>query len=131
MISSLRVSLEFMVQPYLRLGIEHNNCFTCWVISDRALLSRYFHRFAFGPKPGEFKSALALGADKYFNKLIDNTPVSKIPDPTFELLGPIPQAGSILRGQWQVKMQAQRVQLAMWWLDRMVDVDNQIGRAHV
>lgn len=113
-----------MVQPYLRLGIEHNNCFTYLVISDRALLSRYFHRFAFGPKPEEFKSALALGADNYFGKLLDSAPVSKIPDPTFELLGPIPQAGSILRGQWQIKMQAQRVQLAMWWLDRMADVEN-------
>ena len=82
------------------------------------------HRFAFGPKPGEFKAALDHGVDSYLNRLFEGTPATKIADPTFELLGPIPQAGSIQRGQWQAKMQAQRVQLVMWWLDRMADVDN-------
>lgn len=94
------------------------------MLSDRALIARYFQRLAFGPKPGQFSEALRNGAPKTLNNILTSTPNSPIAMPVFETLGPQPKAGAINRASWGLKMQAQRNQLVLWWLDQMVAVDN-------
>ena len=94
------------------------------MLNDRAQIARYFQRLAFGPKPGQFNAALKNGAAKTLNNILTATPSSTVAMPVFETLGPQPMVGAIDRAAWGLKMQAQRNQLVMWWLDQMVAVDN-------
>ena len=93
------------------------------MLNDRALIARYFHRFGFGPKPGQFEEALKIGAPASLAKILKSESVSNIPEPNFETLGPRPKDRAILRAEWGLKMREQRNQLVMWWLDRMFDSD--------
>ena len=93
------------------------------MISERALIARYFHRFAFGPKPGQFKTSLAQGSVATLKNLLNPAPNNSVSYPVFETLGPIPAPG-ILRSEWSLKMRSQREQLYMWWLDLMATTDN-------
>ena len=93
------------------------------MLDDRALIARYFHRFGFGPKPGEYAAAVKAGPDAAIINILSSNAKSKIADPVFEVLGPMPPVGAITRGAWNLKMKDQRNQLTMWWLDRMADVD--------
>lgn len=94
------------------------------MISDRVLIARYFHRFGFGPKPGEFQSAIKNGATATLSKILKPESASKIPTPKFEILGASPKGGSIARAEWNLKMREQSNQLTMWWLDQMASVDD-------
>lgn len=93
------------------------------MVSERTLVARYFHRLGFGPKPGEFESAVKIGAAGTLEKIltIDNT--SQIPTPVFKKLGPRP-SNPIARVEWRNAMREQEFQLTLWWMDRMVDADN-------
>ena len=93
------------------------------MVSERTLVARYFHRLGFGPKPGEFESAVKIGAAGTLEKIltIDNT--SRIPTPVFKKLGPRP-SNPIARVEWRNAMREQEFQLTLWWMDRMVDADN-------
>jgi len=93
------------------------------MISERALVARYFHRFTFGPKPGEYVTALQNGAPSSLNQILTNSPISKISPPVFETLGPRPKPG-ISQVEWTLKMRSQRRELSLWWLDQMASVDN-------
>lgn len=94
------------------------------MLSERALIARYFQRFAFGPKPGQFTEALKNGSAKTLSNILNSPPNSPIAMPVFETLGPQPAIGAINRAEWGLKMQSQRNQLVSWWLDQMVAVDN-------
>ena len=94
------------------------------MLDDRAVIARYFHRFGFGPKPGQYAAAVKVGPDAALKNIFNTNATSKIADPVFEVLGPMPPVGAISRGAWNIKMRDQRNQLTMWWLDRMADVDN-------
>ena len=65
-----------------------------------------------------------MGPDKFSKKLLNTNSQTKVTDLNLDLLGPFPMAGTIARGQFQVKMQEQRSTLVNWWLDRLTDVDN-------
>jgi uncharacterized protein (DUF1800 family) len=93
------------------------------VITERTLIARYFHRFAFAPRPGEFVEAVNLGAKSALARILESQPNSKIVPPKFEALGPRPPAG-IARSEWSLKMSAQRTDLVSWWLDQMASVDS-------
>lgn len=98
--------------------------------ADRLAISRLFHRFGFGPKPGEFARALKQGADATRNQLL-NPPAtdhgsSAVPDPVLTDLGNFPQTGTPTRAVFDATMRTQRVQLTLWWLDRMALAENSL-----
>ena len=93
------------------------------MISERTLIARYFHRFGFGPKPGNFEAALKDGATGALNKILTVESKSRIPDPVFKKLGPRP-SNAIARVEWRNAMRDQEFKLTLWWMDRMVDSEN-------
>lgn len=88
------------------------------MISERALIARYFHRFGFGPKPGEFAAALKEGAETTLAKILGSAGQTDATKLKFETLGSRPEAG-IARTEWNLKMREQRNQLVIWWVDQM------------
>jgi uncharacterized protein (DUF1800 family) len=96
----------------------------------RLEISRLFHRFGFGPKPGEFAQALKQGVDATRAQLLLLVPpahdisVSAVPDPVLADLGNFPQTGTPARATFDLAMRAQRQMLTLWWLDRMALADN-------
>lgn len=93
------------------------------MISDRALVARYFHRLGFGPKPGDFEAALKAGTSNALEKILTVDSSSRIVPPVFKKLGPRP-TNAIARVEWRNAMREQEFQLTLWWMDRMVDADN-------
>jgi uncharacterized protein (DUF1800 family) len=94
------------------------------MITERALLARYFHRLGFGPRPGEFQNALRIGASAYLEHSL-NLPVTEPNNfPIFEKLGSRP-SNNIKRVEWNLKMREQRTNLVYWWLDQMASSTNQ------
>ena len=95
---------------------------------ERLEISRLFHRFGFGPKPGEFANALKQGVPTTRNQLL--TPPSTdlglaaIPAPALTDLGNFPQIGTPARTAFDISMRTQRLALSLWWLDRMALADN-------
>jgi uncharacterized protein (DUF1800 family) len=95
---------------------------------DRLALSRLVHRFGFGPKPGEFKSLLSMGFTRAQTKLL-NPPasdlgLSAIPILDFPDRGAFPPAKTPERLAFTANMQADRLALELWWLDRMALADH-------
>ena len=93
------------------------------MISDRALVARYFHRLGFGPKPGEFEAAVKTGTSNALEKILTIDSSSRIAPPVFKKLGPRP-SNAIARVEWRNAMREQEFQLTLWWMDRMVDSDH-------
>lgn len=95
---------------------------------DRQLLSRLFHRFAFGPKPGQFSAALNSNYSTTSLELLSPKDLdggTKNQNPlTFPDLGPFPKQGTPELIAFQGKRIQQILDLRMWWLDRMVLTDN-------
>ena len=98
--------------------------------TTRLEISRLFHRFGFGPKPGEFALALKQGVDATRTQLLLLVPpardvgVSAVVDPVLADLGNFPQPGTPARATFDMAMKAQRQMLTLWWLDRMALVEN-------
>ncbi len=98
--------------------------------TTRLEISRLFHRFGFGPKPGEFALALKQGVDATRTQLLQLVPpahdvgVSAVVDPVLADLGNFPQSGTPARATFDMAMKAQRQMLTLWWLDRMALVEN-------
>jgi hypothetical protein len=63
---------------------------------QRLETARLFHRFGFGPKPGEFSAALSAGVSTKKAELISNTSRtgSVLPSPAMVDLGKRPEANS-------------------------------------
>lgn len=94
----------------------------------RLEIARLFHRFGFGPKPGEFATAVAQGVSATRMQLI-NVPQSdqglaSIQDLQLSDLGKLLQAGTTARDALGEEMRRQNRELAFWWLDRMALADN-------
>lgn len=96
--------------------------------ADRLVISRLINRFGFGPKPGEFQSLLALGVDgvrkKIMMPLANDPGVSSLPDPVVTDLGPFPTPNTPAVVPFSTARKKQLLDVTMWWLDRMVLVDN-------
>lgn len=88
------------------------------MISERTLIARYLHRIGFGPKPGEFSTAVKNGAAATLGTLFENAKSTDANYPTLETLGPAPD-NTIARVEWTLKKREQRNQLAIWWVDQM------------
>ncbi len=92
--------------------------------SDRLEISRLFHRFGFGPKPGEFAAALKAGIPATRQNLLNPVKTSTVADPVITDLGPYPLINTQARADFSAAMQKQRRDLVLWWLDKMVLTDD-------
>jgi len=88
--------------------------------ANRLELSRLFHRFGFGPKPGEFANALKVGLPATREKFFNPETKAVIADPDITDLGPFPLVNTQARADFTAAMKKQRQDLTLWWLDRMV-----------
>ena len=98
--------------------------------TTRLEISRLFHRFGFGPKPGEFAFALKQGVEATRNQLLLLVPpahdasIRVVPDLVLADLGNFPQTGTPARAAFDIAMKEQRQRLTLWWLDRMALAEN-------
>ena len=96
--------------------------------ADRLVISRLFHRFGFGPKPGEFALAIKAGIDATRTQLLSGSQsaagATTIPEPLLTDLGQYPEEGTPARKIFNDEMRRQRRDLILWWLDRMALSEN-------
>ena len=91
-------------------------------------ISRLFHRYGFGPRPGEYAKALADGVEVTRAKLL-TVPASdagalKVVEPEITDLGPRPKPNTKEVVPFAIAMRYQTQQMLVWWLDRMALADN-------
>lgn len=94
---------------------------------NRLETARLFHRFGFGPRPGEFASALNAGTvatrDKLFRKSEPDLGLMKVPEISITDLGPRPSQLDPQLATFTSELRRQNTELTTWWLDRMVLAD--------
>lgn len=92
--------------------------------NQRLLTARVLHRWSFGPRPGEYESALMIGAvGAAANLLLSTNPASAsrdavtTPPPVFERVNKFtaPDRAEAIRR----RSEQQRL-MTVWWLDRMI-----------
>jgi uncharacterized protein (DUF1800 family) len=97
------------------------------VDTTRLETARLFHRFGFGPRPGEFVSAISAGVSATREKLFANsgTDLGLMNVPQLELtdLGQRPSPDDPQRASYSSELRRQNNELTTWWLDRMVLAD--------
>jgi uncharacterized protein (DUF1800 family) len=87
---------------------------------QRLETARLFHRTGFGPKPGEFATALSAGLTSTRNNIL--TPpstVSFLAPPEITDIGPRPAANSPEIVEYSRILRYQNQLLFLWWLDEM------------
>ena len=94
------------------------------MISERMQIARLYHRFSFGPRPGEFARALKQGLAATSVELltvpINDEGLKSVVSPTLTDLGPFPPVNTVARKTFDDEMRRGRRDLTLWWLDRMV-----------
>lgn len=89
--------------------------------------ARLFHRFGFGPRPGEFASALNVGIAATRVKIFKNPEVdlglSKVSLLDVTDLGARPSQLDPRLATYKDEIRRQNSDLTTWWLDRMVLAD--------
>ena len=89
--------------------------------------ARLFHRFGFGPRPGEFASALNVGIAATRVKIFKNPEVdlglSKVSSLDVTDLGARPSQLDPRLATYKDEIRRQNADLTTWWLDRMVLAD--------
>ena len=95
---------------------------------DRVPISRLINRFGFGPKPGEYTALLAMGLAEAQKKLLTppatDAGLAPVIEPDFPDRGKFPPAGTPDRVAFETAMRSDRINLELWWLDRMVLADH-------
>jgi uncharacterized protein (DUF1800 family) len=90
--------------------------------------SRLFHRFGFGPRPGEYAQAIKDGVNVTRTKLTIapavQTTISPVVTPEITDLGKRPEPNSTAIVPFAIAMRAQEQQLGLWWLDLMALSDH-------
>ena len=96
--------------------------------TDRLEIARLFHRFGFGPRPGEFKAALNSGVKATRTALltppVSDISLAAIPEPKITDLGPRPDQKTNELIEFNIQLRQQVKELPLWWLDRMVLADH-------
>jgi uncharacterized protein (DUF1800 family) len=96
--------------------------------SQNLEISRLFHRFGFGPRPGEYAKALTDGVDVTRTKLLTvpavDAGLAKVVEPEITDLGPRPKPNTKEVVPFAIAMRYQTQQMLVWWLDRMALADN-------
>ena len=98
------------------------------LLSKRLESSRLFHRFGFGPRPGEYAQAMKDGIILTRKKLLTPPLVdlgdSKVTEPKITDLGKRPEANSAEVVPFAIAMRSQSQDMLLWWLDKMVLSDH-------
>ena len=96
--------------------------------AKRLEVSRLFHRFGFGPRPGEFAQALADGVSTTRTRLLTVPAVdagaATVVEPEITDLGPRPKPNTKEIVPFAIAMRYQTQQMVVWWLDRMAASDH-------
>ena len=94
---------------------------------NRLEIARLFHRFGFGPRPGEFVNAVNVGVSATREKLFANfgtdLGLMKVPQLVVTDLGKRPSPNDQQRASYSSEIRRQNNELTTWWLDRMVLAD--------
>jgi len=89
----------------------------------RLEISRLFHRFGFGPRPGEYAKALKDGVDITRMRLTtvpdNSSTITAVIEPDITDLGKRPEANTPEVVPYAIAMRAQSQQMGLWWLDMM------------
>ena len=97
------------------------------VNTERLEIARLYHRFGFGPRPGEFASAINIGAtatrDKLFRNSQPDLGLMNIPEILITDLGQRPSPLDPSLATFTSELRRQNTELTTWWLDRMVLAD--------
>jgi uncharacterized protein (DUF1800 family) len=98
------------------------------VETDRLEIARLYHRFGFGPRPGEFKAALTNGLSATKSALLNVPAVdlaaAQIAEPNITNLGPRPDQKTSALIEFNIALRQQVRDLPIWWLDRMALSDH-------
>jgi uncharacterized protein (DUF1800 family) len=96
--------------------------------TDRLEIARLYHRFGFGPRPGEFKAALANGVSATKTALLSVPTVdlgaAQVAEPNITNLGPRPDQKTSALIEFNIALRQQVRDLPIWWLDRMALSDH-------
>jgi uncharacterized protein (DUF1800 family) len=96
--------------------------------AKRLEISRLFHRFGFGPRPGEYAQALADGVSTTRTRLLTVPTVdagaATVVAPEITDLGPRPKPNTKEIVPFSIAMRYQTQQMIVWWLDRMAASDH-------
>lgn len=99
-----------------------------FVNSDRLEIARLYHRFGFGPKPGEYAAAIKSGVGATRINLLTvpalDDAATRIAEPEITDLGKRPQPNSPQVVTFATAIRSQSGQMLFWWLDRMVLSNN-------
>jgi len=94
---------------------------------NRLETARLFHRFGFGPRPGEFVNAVNAGVAATREKLFANSGTDSglmnVPQLVLADLGKRPSPNDPQRASYSSELRRQNNELTTWWLDRMVLAD--------
>jgi len=96
--------------------------------TDRLEIARLYHRFGFGPRPGEFKAALANGLSATKTALLSVPAVdlgaAQVAEPNITNLGQRPDQKTSALIEFNIALRQQVRDLPLWWLDRMALSDH-------
>lgn len=96
--------------------------------TDRLEIARLYHRFGFGPRPGEFKAALANGLSATKTALLSvpavDSGAAQVVEPNITNLGPRPDQKTNALIEFNIALRQQIKDLPLWWLDRMALSDH-------
>ena len=96
--------------------------------THRLEIARLYHRFGFGPRPGEFKTALANGLSATKTALLSVPAVdlgaAQVAEPNITNLGPRPDQKTSALIEFNIALRQQVRDLPLWWLDRMALSDH-------
>jgi len=96
--------------------------------SQNLEISRLFHRFGFGPRPGEYAKALADGVEVTRKKLLTvpavDAGLARVIEPEITDLGPRPKPNTKEIVPFAIAQRYQTQQMIVWWLDRMAQADH-------
>ena len=96
--------------------------------TDRLEIARLYHRFGFGPRPGEFKAALANGLSATKTALLSapaiDSGAAKVAEPNIKNLGTRPDQKTNELIEFNIALRQQVKDLPLWWLDRMTLSDH-------
>lgn len=96
--------------------------------TDRLEIARLYHRFGFGPRPGEFKAALANGLNATKTALLSvpavDSGAAQVAEPNITNLGVRPDQKTNALIEFNIALRQQIKDLPLWWLDRMALSDH-------
>jgi uncharacterized protein (DUF1800 family) len=96
--------------------------------NDRLEIARLYHRFGFGPRPGEFKAALNNGLTatkaKFLSVPTIDLGAAQVAEPNITNLGTRPDQKTNELIEFNIALRQQVKDLPLWWLDRMALSDH-------